>query len=123
MPSAKQNDNSPSDNDTGKPCAMMSLTEWLRYFSDGPKSPRTKPPSNARHSPSRFSKPTPTNRRYCCHNGSSRWYLALRLRSMSGEAGARSLSNGPPGATRTRQNARKLITSTNGTNIATRLRK
>ena len=25
--------------ETGRPCAMMSLTVWLRYLSEGPKSP------------------------------------------------------------------------------------
>ncbi len=34
---------------------------------------------------------------------------------ISGDGAARSLSNGPPGATRTSTNAMKLITSSNGT--------
>src|ERR1019366_987396 len=53
--------------------------------------------------------------------GSSRWYFALRLRSISGEAGLRSLSNGPPGARCMSANASVLMTSSSG--IANKMRR
>ena len=38
-PMAKQNASAPSVMETGSPCAMMSLTVWLRYLSDGAEIP------------------------------------------------------------------------------------
>ena len=55
--------------------------------------------------------------------GAKKGFAYVTRGVLSGGAGARSLSNGPTGATRTRQNARKLITSTNGISVATRLKK
>ena len=44
MPSDSANAIPPSATDTGNPCAMMSVTVWLRYLKDGPKSPCSTPP-------------------------------------------------------------------------------
>ncbi|MBL9126363.1 MAG: DUF2088 domain-containing protein, partial [Verrucomicrobiales bacterium] len=85
----------------------MSVTEWFRYFSDGPRSPRTHPCRNSR---------------YWVPSEASNRYRSRNARSISGETGARSRSNGPPGANRTRPNASRLINPIRGISINTRLK-
>src|SRR5262249_9749129 len=77
------------------------------YLSDTPKSPLDR---------------SVRNRTYCFQIGSSRWYLACNARSISGEAGFRSRSKGPPGATRTSTKAAALISSSKGREKRMRLR-